>query len=205
MAVPTSARPIPSVFTTRDAKSDPTRDPTIEVQFPQQVDRIEHAVERAEDMRGHRPGGQREDDRVTPHDAQAFDDLVHDSRRRFARGSRWLRGADQHEGNRRYDERHGVDEDRERRAHDLYERAREAGASDLRDRRAHREPAVAFDQTIAANERWYVRGVRSVEERTEARFEEHDDVELLDPQPAKRVCDRDRQKKPSADEVVPDE
>ena len=85
-------------------------------------------------MGGHRARGQGEDDRVTAHDAQSLDDLVHDPRRRFARGSRWLRGANHQKRQGRYDERDRVDKDGEGGAHDLHERTREAGTADLRDR-----------------------------------------------------------------------
>src|SRR5437867_9044214 len=47
--------------------------------------RVEHAVERAENVVGHRAGGQREDDRVMAHDAQPLGDLLHDLGRCLAR------------------------------------------------------------------------------------------------------------------------
>src|SRR5438309_72250 len=175
------------------------------MQLAKQIDRIEHAVKRPEEVAGYRPRGQRKDDRVAAHDAQPLDDLVRDSCRRFARRSRWLRRADQHEAHRGYKERDGIDEDRERRAHQLHEGPRQAGPADLRDRRARRELAVALDESIATDERREVWGIRGTEGPTETGLEEHHDVELLDPKRTERVGERDREQEQRAEEVAPDQ
>ena len=137
--------------------------------------------------------------------AQSLGDLVDDPRPRLARRVRRLGRADEHERDRGDDERDRVDEDRERRADELDQASREARAPDLGDRRARGQLAVSLDEPVPADERGHVRGIRGVEESAEAGGEEHDQVELLDPQRPERVCHRDRQQNCRADQIVPDE
>src|SRR5206468_6984009 len=108
----------------------------VEVEVLEQVEGIEDAVERSEDVGEDRSQRERENDGVTPHGAETLDDLMRDPCRRIAFGSRRLGAADERERNRRHDERERVDEDREWRAGDLDERPREPWPADLSDRRA---------------------------------------------------------------------
>src|SRR3989442_4744779 len=130
---------------------------------------------------------------------------MRDPGRRIAFGSRRLGTADERERNRRHDERERVDEDREWRAGDLDEGPRESWPADLSDRRARRKLAVALDDAIDADERWHVGGGRRAEERREAGLDEGDRVQLLDPERADRIGDRDPDKKRRADDVGPHE
>ena len=120
-------------------------------------------------------------------------------------GARRLGTADEDQRDRRHDERDRVDEDRNGRAEHLHEPAPEARTTDLGERRARGELAVALDHAIDPDERRNVRRIGGIEERPQAALEEHDEVQLLDPERAGEVGRRDREQQGCPDRVGRDE
>ena len=136
---------------------------------------------------------------------EALDDLLPDRRRGRPRRPRRLRRADEEHRHRRHGERHRIDQDRERGAHHLDQRAREPRAADLGERRARRELAVAVDDAIDADQRRDVGGIGRIEQRAQAPLQEDDDIELLHPQDTRGVRDRDREQEQRPQRVRADQ
>ncbi len=162
------------------------------MQILDEIDRVQNAVERAGDVGDDGSQDDREEHPMAADQLESLGDLLPDRRRRRPSGAWRLRRADQQQRDGRDHERDGIHEDRERCADELDQAAGDAGAADLGDRRAGRELAVPLDDAIHADQGRDVRGVRRAEQGAEAALEEHDEVELLHPQGARRVGDRNR-------------
>ncbi len=175
------------------------------MQVLDQVDRVQHAVERSRDVGDHRSCRDRQQDRVATHELESLDDLAADRSRCRSNRPCGLGRPDQEQAHRRERERHRVDEQRERRAHCLDERTGQARPADLRQRRARRQLAVALDDPVDPDQRRDVRRISGVEQGAQARLDERDDVELLHAQDPGHVGDRDRQQEQRPQRVGPDQ
>ena len=93
---------------------------------------------------------------------------------------RRLRPADEEQEQDGADIARDVEEDRDRRAEELAQEARDAGPDEARRRHRELELRVALDQPVALDDARQVRLVGDVEEDLEAADGEGDDVQLPD-------------------------
>jgi hypothetical protein len=118
---------------------------------------------------------------------------------------RRLRPADPEHEDGRHDEAERVEEDRERRADEADQDARQPWPGDLRRGARDLELRVALDELVALDERRQVALVGDVEEDGQAAGDEADDVQLPDRQCVEGECDRDRDEGGGAAKVADDE
>ncbi len=112
-------------------RDDDSEQERAQVQFLDQEDRVENAIEGAGHVGDDRARRERQEDAVATYEPQPFHDLGSDRRDRVARGPRRLGSSDQQQRDRRPRVRHGVDQDRKWGADQLDEPAGEARATNF--------------------------------------------------------------------------